>query len=489
MLQWARNLLGLGRSAAPTPARPKINARYDNATSTNENSRHWLGVDYLSPKAANSFQVRKTLRMRSRYEVSNNPFLFGICHSNADDLIDTGPTLQVYTRGAAYNRAVEASWQQWCAEVGLVEKLRTCKLAKSVDGEGFLVLKTVEDLEHPVKLYPCDVEADQVTTVQPRDVGELWLDGLVLHPVTGQPVEYSVLKHHPGDFFFPDMNPFKAEWVKARYVVHWFQKTRPGQVRGVPAFTPSLDLFTELRAFRKATLGAAEIAAEYAAVLQQDREMGAGADPDEDDSEYAPFERIPTARRMMTMLPPGVTLSQLKAENPSTTYEMFQTLCLAEACRPLAYPLNLALGTSQRFNFSSAKLDHISYRNALHVERDQCARVVLERVFRAWHEEAVLSGAIPAGDGLTAPAHEWHWPGFEPIDPLSDAQTDAQRIAAGTLTLQEFWARRGQDWRDVLAQLKAEKELLDEYGLAYGDVVTRSVSQTEQTDPEAANAA
>lgn len=472
--------------AAPARGRSrlKVQARYDNATTTTENSRAWVGVDYLSPKAANSFQVRRTLRMRSRYEVSNNPFLFGICHSNADDLIDTGPTLQVYTADARYNRAVEASWRQWCAEVDLVAKLRTAKLAKSVDGEGFLVLKTVEDQEHPVKLYPVDVEADQVTTPAPRDLGELWVDGVVLHPVTGRPVEYSVLKHHPGDFFFPDFNPLKVEWLKARHVVHWFQQTRPGQVRGVPVFTPSLDLFTELRAFRKATLGAAEIAAEYAAVLEQDREIGAGADPDADDSEYAAFERVPTARRMMTMLPPGVKLSQLKSEHPTTTYEMFQTLCLAEACRPLAYPLNLALGTSQRFNFSSAKLDHINYRNALHVERDQCARVVLERLFAAWFEEAVLAGAVPAGGGLAAPAHEWHWPGFEPVDPLSDAQTDAQRIAAGTLTLQEFWARRGQDWRDVLVQLRAEKALLDAYGLAYGDVVTRTVSEQPRPAPE-----
>lgn len=466
-----------GLPTTPAASRPAVRGRYDNATTTNENSRQWLGVDYLSPRASNSYQVRRTLRMRSRYEVSNNPFLFGIVHSNANDLIDTGPTLQVYTPSTAYNRAVERAWADWCAEVDLTEKLRTAKLAKEVDGEGFLVLKTVEDLESPVKLYPCDLEADQVTTPAPRNAGELWVDGLVLHPVTGRPVEYTVLRNHPGDFFFADFNPLAYDRIKARYVVHWFQRTRPGQVRGVPVFTPSLDLFTELRAFRKATLGAAEIAAEYAAVLTQDREIGA-ADVADDDVEYKAFSRVPTARRMMTMLPPGVSMSQLKAENPSTTYEMFQTLCLAEACRPLAYPLNLALGTSQRFNFSSAKLDHISYRNALHVERDQCARHVLARLFAAWFEEAVLSGAIPAGNGLTPPPHEWHWPGFEPIDPLSDAQTDAQRIAAGTLTLRDFWASRGSDWKDVVAQLKAEKDLLDEYGLAYGDVVKRAVTET-----------
>jgi hypothetical protein len=149
-----------------------IRARYDNALTHDENKRNWWGADYLSAKSANSFQVRRQLRIRSRYEVSNNPYLFGICNNNADDLIDTGPTLQVTTPDAAYNREVERAWAEWCAEVELVEKLRTCKLAKTVDGEGFLVLKTVEDLEHPVKLYPCDVEADQVTTPAPANLAD-----------------------------------------------------------------------------------------------------------------------------------------------------------------------------------------------------------------------------------------------------------------------------------------------------------------------------
>ena len=209
MLQWLRSLVGLGGGASAS-APMSVRARYDNATTTNENQRHWAGADWLSAKAANSFGVRRQLRIRSRHEVANNPFLFGIVHSNADDLIDTGPTLQVYSGDTGYDRAVEAAWNEWCAEVDLVEKLRCSKLAKSVDGEGFLVLKTVEDLEQPVKLYPCDIEADQVTTPAPKDLGELWVDGLVLHPITGRPTHYTVLKHHPGDYYFPDFNPLSV---------------------------------------------------------------------------------------------------------------------------------------------------------------------------------------------------------------------------------------------------------------------------------------
>jgi capsid protein len=465
-------------SAAPA-AKPSIRARYDNALTTPENKRDWWNTDFFSAKAANSFQVRRTLRLRSRHEVSNNPFLFGIANNNADDLIGCGPTLQVRTPDAGYNRQVEKSFADWWDEVGGVEKLRTCKLAKTVDGEGFLVFKTLNELDHPVKLYPLDIEADQVTTPMPNDMGELWLDGLILHPVTGRPTMYTILKQHPGDWYFNNMNPLAVDRIKSKWVVHWFPKFRPGQVRGVPVFTPSLDLFSELRAYRRAVLGAAETAADYAAVLEQDRGIGVVSDEDAD-TEFEAFKKVEIVRKMMTMLPPGAKLSQFDAKQPTTTYEMFQEKCLGEACRPLAYPLNLALGTSQKFNFSSAKLDHVNYRGQLTVERDDCNRVVMSHIFRVWFDEAVLARAVRSLDGAV-PDHDFHWPGFQPLDPLVEAQADHDRISAGTLTLKEFWATRGEDWPDVLDQLAKEKEEIERLGLEFGQPTRFTV--TEATTP------
>ena len=229
------------RPPRPVAARSGIQGRYDNSMWTDENRRNWWQADYFSAKAANSFQVRRMLRMRSRYEVANNPYLFGVTNSNADDLVNTGPTLKCNRSSATENRQIERAWSEWWAEVEGVQKLKTCKLARTVDGEGFLVLKTVEDLDHPVKLYPVDIEADQVTTPAPANLADLWVDGLTLNPVTGKPVSYHVLKHHPGDFYFPDFNPLKVEVIPKRYVIHWFQQFRPGQVRGIPTFTSSLD--------------------------------------------------------------------------------------------------------------------------------------------------------------------------------------------------------------------------------------------------------
>ena len=72
-----------------------IRASYDAAQTTNENSRHWANADALSAIAAGSQSVRATIRNRARYEIANNSFARGIVLTLSNDLVGTGPRLQV----------------------------------------------------------------------------------------------------------------------------------------------------------------------------------------------------------------------------------------------------------------------------------------------------------------------------------------------------------------------------------------------------------
>jgi hypothetical protein len=124
-------------------------------------------ADYLSAKAANNFQVRRQLRTRSRYEVSNNPYLYGVATSNADDLVNTGPTLQCLRTSAADNRQIERPGTS--GRRGRPD--REAADAEARQDRRRRGLPGPEDRRRPgapVKLYPVDVEADQVTTPAPR---------------------------------------------------------------------------------------------------------------------------------------------------------------------------------------------------------------------------------------------------------------------------------------------------------------------------------
>ena len=120
MLNW------LKRFFRAQPARPAvtdamrlIHSRYDAAVTSDANRRHWEGADNLSANAANSPEVRRILRTRSRYEIANNSYARGIVLTLANDTIGTGPRLQMLTTDAAANRQIERAFQNWSRAVCL----------------------------------------------------------------------------------------------------------------------------------------------------------------------------------------------------------------------------------------------------------------------------------------------------------------------------------------------------------------------------------
>lgn len=436
---------------------PRVHARYDAAGGGGDNARHWANADAMSARAANSLDVRRRLRERSRYEFANNGYCQGLILTLANDLVGTGPTPCVSTEDEAFNRAVQWAFTAWWEAVGGPEKLHTLKQAKSRDGEGFWLLATGEETDDtPVSLDLREVECDQVSSPWggSDDVDGLKLDG------RGRVVGYHLLREHPGDSLGFST---RSDVVRAASVVHWFRRDRPGQYRGVPELTASLGLFAQLRRYTMAVLTAAETAASFAATLETE------AAPDDETLDPTPFETLEIERGMMTTLPAGSKMSQLKPEQPVTTYAEFKAEVLKEIGRPVNAPRNVTLSDSSEYNYSSARLDHLLYRTAVRVERRHCERVVLRRVFAAWLDEAVMvPGHLPAppeGVSWAALPLSWYWPGVAAIDPLKEANADAVNLANGTTTLQELLSEYGQDWEAFLRQRARELDLMRELGV------------------------
>lgn len=478
MIGWLKSLFGRRRQ----PQRQVvIRAKYDNAQPVS--SGLWNGVDSLSAKAANSLPVRQKLRDRSRYELANNCYAGSIVRTSAKDLISTGPSLEVLTTDKKANAQIEAAFTQWALAVALTEKLYTIALAKRGDGEGFFVLQSYSKIDSPVQLYPRDVECDQFTTPALGTITHQRVDGVILDEI-GKPELWHLLQYHPGDDLV--YNPLAYREIPARYVLHWFRKDRPGQVRGIPEITPALELFGEMRRYRRAVLGAAETAASIAAFLKTIAPSADG-DVSVDDA----FSTMDIERDVMLTLPANTDIGQLKAEQPTTTFDAFIEKLLAEACRTLNVPLNIALGTSQKFNFSSARLDHASYHDSLRVERQECERVVLDPLLRAWLDEAIMiPGLLPAGLDIANLPYAWHWPGFAWLDPLTDAKADTERLTVNrTMTYARFYASRGLDWEDEFEQLAAEKREMQRLGLTTNDVAKAATGDPDEAQEEAAQAA
>lgn len=455
------------RAPSPVPDRtapprrvPIVRARYDAAQTTPENIRHWSAADGLSARAANDPQVRKKLRDRARYEVANNSYAKGIVETLANDVVGTGPRLQLLTEDLDLNRRVSDAFEAWTAGVGLAEKLRTIKKARTVDGEAFVLLTTNPRLPTEVQLDLRLIEADQVASPYLGLADPLDVDGIRFDRF-GNPVSYHILKDHPGDTL--QFSPDRFERFPAQLVLHWFRADRPGQVRGVPDITPALQLFGQLRRYTLAVIAAAETAADFAAVLYSD------APPDGGSLEGEPFETLEIERRLMTTLPAGWKMGQFKAEQPTTSYPEFKAEIINEIARCLNMPFNVAAGNSAGYNYSSGRLDHQTYFKSIGVDQYHLETAVLDRLFFAWLEEAYLARLVDQPpDRLEGWPHQWFWDGFEHVDPSKEANAEAVRLANNTITLADVWARRGFDWREKLQQRAAERKFMAELGLGEG---------------------
>lgn len=439
-----------GRPLSPLKRqRSSVRARYDAAQTFSGNEKHWTNADSLDPHSANSLAVRMLLRSRSRYEViENNPYLKGTLLSLCNDFVGSGPKLQITDERLTpeRKRLVEKRWNDWCKRTRFRHKLWRMRLSKVVDGESFMMAysRLIEGQTDPVTLDFQVIEADRISSWEfDNSKDPTWneIDG-VRFDDHENPVYYGLLNQHPGGTvltrIITDTNG--GQWIPARYMVHWFRQER-GWLRGIPELTSSLPLCALLRRYTLAVVRAAEVAANFSAVLETELPPALAAQAWTDGSgnllDDDPFDVFPLEMGMITALPWHTRLNQLKAQQPTSTYDEFSSALLREIIRPILVPYNRAAGTSQESNMASAVVDDEIYKAGQKAERQDSEEIILERVLDLWWQESMLIDGYldepmspePSMDGIsqdfyvTVPEHVWRW------DPIGVENTDPTKVA------------------------------------------------------------
>ncbi|MCA9202736.1 MAG: phage portal protein, partial [Planctomycetales bacterium] len=300
------------------------------------------------------------------------------------------------------------------------------------------------------------------------------VDGIILDEF-GNPVAYSILRRHPGDSSALRLGGTEFDTLPADSVIHLFRAERPGQNRGVPEVTSSLSLFATLRRYTLAVLASAEQAALPSGVIYTD------APADAEAAGVEPMDSVEMDRGTWLTMPFGWKIGQLKAEQPTTVYGDFKHEVINEIARCLNMPFNIAAGNSSGYNYASGRLDHQAFFKAIRIDQAYLGDMVLDRVFKAWIDEAVLiEGYLPQVVrtlDVDLP-HQWFWDGFEHVDPAKEANAQATRLASKTTTLAAEYAKAGLDWESELRQRAREEALMRELGLSE----SASTSQPESSD-------
>lgn len=463
-------------------------ASYDAAKTTDENRNHWANADGLSAVAANSHEVRRILRNRSRYEDSNNPSVNGLIRNLDEEVVGTGPRLQLEIPGpdvdfdtplpADISREVEARWKKWMRAIALPDSLRTSVATEARDGETFLFLTTNPMSPDPVELNVRLYEGDQIAT--PGIMPTQLVDGIEFD-AHGNPTWYHVLKQHPGDLGLIWQPASEIDRIPARQMIHLFEARRPGQARGIPIFTPSLPIYSVLRRWTNACLLSAEAQARINAVIEQEHELG-------DDQEDPAGEQIQYAGTHILTLSAGQKAHTLSHSSPPPGYKEFKAEGLTDGGRPLAAPRNVSTGSSAEYNYSSGRLDQQQWHRSIRVRRERLERIVLDRVLHEWAVmAATIPGYLPPGTpSIDRWRWRWRWDGFVSIDPVKDAKASTERLDNGTTSLDRECGELGEDWEDVQDQRLAEeaRELRRRKELGLPEKTQRQPAKTQPAPME-----
>ena len=449
----------------------RVSARFDAAQTTKDNVRHWSMADYCSADQEAKPEIRRILRQRSRYEIANNSYAKGLVQMLANDTIGTGPRIQLLTEDEAYNEEIEAEFMQWSEAVKLPQKLRMMRIARCQDGESFGVLATNPKVRHCVKMDLILVEADRVSGELRLVEDDNSVDGIT-YDQWGNPVNYRVLKYHPGDLRFTTAE--EALYIPAEYMLHIFRPDRPELHRGIPELSAALPLFAQLRRYNLAVLSAAEAAADFAAILYTD------APPDGEAANVPPMDALELERNMMLTVPAGWKMAQLDAKQPTANHGEFVKIILSEIARCAVSTYGSVSGDFSGHNYASGRLDNQLYHKNILVDRSFWEAEVLNHIFYMWYREYSLLRRNFRE--LQTPRHAWFWDGFVHVDPTKEATAQEIRLANSTTTLAAECARDGRDYMTVLRQRAKEIKLMKELGIPINSV--SAGSQNPQTEPD-----
>ena len=451
-----------------------LQAFFDTADETTSNEDLFAGAeDGTADQHANS-AVRKRIRNIARYETANNGWLKGIGKTFKNDVVGTGPRIQIIDEGLSEEdrRDISLKFNRWLRDIKFAKKLRTQINCRRVDGEGIGVLFPIdEDLAdsyaNPVKLGYRLVDGDRLrdpngTFYDLFESKPNYVDGVHLNRY-GDAVMYDFVRDLPlGNDFSADEKPIR---VKSKWVFHLFDQERAEQHRGVSELQPSLQTGGLLRQYMRSVIKAARNAAVLAGFIKTnlpplvEETTTDDGDVETCEERCTPGDEVTLNEDTFQCLPDGYDFGQLDSKHPSQNHETFIKQTVEEIARPSCVPSNKARGSSADHNYASGRLDHQDWHKCLGIERFDLECDVLDRMFEVWFSYAILlegylSDEVRSlkgpNDYPPTPAHKWYWDGFEHVDPNKEAKAQTERFRNGTDHLAEAWARKGKVWSEEI---------------------------------------
>lgn len=449
----------------------------------------WAGA--FSSADTESSSSGQRLRARARQLERDNPFVERYLKLLCNNVLgSTGIGLQMKVRDpdrmdggkikrGSYdtlaNATIESAWYDWargrncCVDghtgLGEIEKLALRSAAR--DGSMFILL------HEGAGKYGLQLECFEADFLR-EDYNEALPNGNVVRfgvEMTAQrkPVAYHFFNRHPHDTGSVS-GGLRAVRVPAERVIHVCRRNRQGQTNGVSWLAPVMMRLKMLDGYEEAELIAARCAASkmgfYVKTMPADYQG-------EMDNAGNPTQEMQPG--VIEDLPMGTTFQTLDPQHPVAAYADFVKAALRGVSSGIGVSYNSLASDLEGVNYSSIRAGLLEEREEWKGIQNWFIETVRTVIFEKWLAMALLSGELKLPNGSALPAAkfdkfnspEWKPRRWQWVDVYKDAMANVMLIEKGLSSRRQIIAENGGDVEDTFADLSADEDLAENYGLKF----------------------
>ncbi len=435
----------------------------------------------------------ESLRACCRDMSMNAPVATGALNRFKTNVVGYGLTLQCQIDHEYLGLSVEEAeaWEKSTErEFRLWANNQECDASRTDDFYGLQALTYLSILESgdvfvipvfiPRRGVPYDLrlrilEADMVSNPS-HSMDTDKLAGGVEVDENGAPVKYWVSKRHPGGLGFVGNEwvgiPAYSPRTGMRQVLHIFDRTRPGQRRGVPLLAPVIETLKQATRLTEAELMAAVVSSFFTVFVKT--EAGEGLDQGFS-TEESVVKNLPepVARNLQEVgsggiidLADGESIELADPKRPNSGYDAFFLSMVKQIGSAIGMPFEvLILHFASSYSASRAALLEawkvfLTHRTKF-VKRGFC-----QPVYKLWLLDAVLKGRVKAPGFLNNIAIREAWSGSQwigqgqgQLNPVVETKAAIMRIEGGLSTYaKETAAIDGDDWDTMIEHNFRERD-------------------------------
>jgi len=419
------------------------------------------GDTYLT--GTNLYELREIHRDLMR----NNPIVKGLLKSERDEVIGSGPKVQARSADTKFNEKAELLWKnemlnKKCDVTGRFnfnQLLRILYLSYRRDGDAAVIL-----LDDRLQA----VEGEQIgTPYASKSKPEFYdiINGVAFAKEDNELLGYYIGKAEKYGYIKND----SYKMYEAARVHHLFNPERISQSRGEPALTSSIDYIDKLSKYIDAEVVAAAVNACFTVFISQQNPSipnayTRGISSSGYDEKGNRLEKLEPGTIMYGDI--GEKAVGIGNERPAALFDPFVMRMLSMIARPLGIPLMLILLDYSGATFMNAR---IAYQQAQKTWVTEQSDVVVPFVSRVW---LWFIARMLAEKKLSAPddafVHEVICNRWPYVDPYKEAIANKVELENRTTTRKKICARNGDEFDDIVADIKKEEEILS--GLSGGKV-------------------